>query len=133
MKKALAWGMVVLGLGLSPLARAEWSVFGEVERFKWSESTTPSVTETGPMLGLGVRWRQDRPVGLGFGYEARAYGGSVDYKGSLLFSGAPITGTTDYHGLRQEGQLTYRFRGPGELLLGVGYDYWNRQLTVDQH
>lgn len=131
-KTALAGAILASGLAASPLARAEWSFFADVEHFRWKESTTPSVTETGPMAGVGVRWRQDRPAGLGFGYEARLYGGSVDYDGSLLFSGTPITGTTQYRGVRQEGQAVYRLAGPGALLLGVGYDYWNRQLSADQ-
>jgi hypothetical protein len=134
MKKALAGALVILGLALSPLAWAEWSIFGELERFRWKEHTSPTVTETGPMAGLGVRWRQDRPTGLAFGYEGRLYGGSEHYDGALLFSGTPITGTTQYSGYRNEFQATYRFAGsPAELRLGAGYDYWNRQLSADQH
>jgi len=133
MKRALAGALLVLGAALSPRAWAEWSLFGELEHFRWEEDVSPRVTETGPMLGLGLRWRQEHPAGLNFGYEARLYGGSVDYDGSLLFSGTPITGTTEYGGLRQEGQLSYRFASrPMELLFAVGYDYWNRQLSVDQ-
>jgi hypothetical protein len=134
LKRALAAAMLGLGLALSPLARAEWSAFGELEHFRWKEDVSPRVTETGPMLGVGVRWRQERPAGLGFGFESRVYGGSVDYDGSLLFSGTPITGTTEYGGWRNELQAIYRFTGsPAELVLGAGYDYWNRQLTPDQH
>ena len=133
MKRALAGALLVLGAALSPLAWAEWSAFGELEHFRWKEDISPGVTETGPMLGLGLRWRQDRPAGLRFGYEARLYGGSVDYDGSLLFSGTPVTGTTDYSGLRQELQVAYRLGTSAvELLAGVGYDYWNRQLSAVQ-
>lgn len=134
MRKALSAGLLALGLALSAPASAEWSVFGELERFQWKEHISPSVTETGPMLGLGVRWRQDRPVGFGLAFESRLYGGSVDYDGSLLFSGTPITGTTQYGGWRNEVQAIYRSpSSPAEMVLGVGYDYWNRQLTADQH
>ena len=133
MKRALWAGALLLGLGSSPLARAEWSVFADLERFRWREDISPSVTETGPVLGLGLAWRQERPAGLRFGYEARLYGGSVDYDGSLLFSATPITGTTEYAGMRQEGQALYRLgASPLELLFGVGFDYWNRQLNADQ-
>lgn len=134
MKKTLAGGFLILGLALSSIASAEWSVFGDLEHFRWKEDVSPSVTETGPMIGLGLRWRQDRPAGLLLGFESRLYGGSVDYDGSLLFSGTPITGTTQYGGWRNELQAIYRFPGsPGEVVLGAGYDYWNRQLTPDQH
>jgi hypothetical protein len=126
--------MLALGMAISPLASAEWSVFGDLERFRWKEDISPSVTETGPMVGLGLRWRQDQPAGLGFGYESRLYGGSVNYDGALLFTGEPISGTTVYGGWRNELRATYRFVGsPGEVVLGAGYDYWNRQLTADQH
>ncbi|HET7201545.1 MAG TPA: hypothetical protein VFI80_12100 [Burkholderiales bacterium] len=134
MKPAFAGALLVLGLSVSVLACADWSVFGDLEHFRWREETSPSVTETGPMLGLGLRWRQERPAGFGLGFESRVYGGSVDYDGSLLFSGTPITGTTQYGGWRNELQANYRFPGsPGELVLGLGYDYWNRQLTFEQH
>lgn len=135
MGRLLASGTLLLGLALSPVgAKAEWTVFGDVEHFRWKEDTSPRVTETGPMLGLGLRWRQDRAAGLNIGVESRVYGGSVDYEGSLLFSGTPITGTTQYGGWRNELQGIYRFPGsPAEVVLGAGYDYWNRQLTPDQH
>jgi len=134
LKRALAGAMVCLGLALSPLARAEWSAFGEIEHFRWNEDVSPRVTETGPMLGVGVRWRQERPAGLGFGFESRFYGGSVDYDGSLLFSGTPITGTTEYLGWRNELQGLYRpAGGAAQAVPAAGYDYWNRQLTPDQH
>ena len=134
MRLALAACLLVAGATLSSVAQAEWSAFGETEYFRWKEAVSPSVTETGPMFGLGLRWRQDGP-GLRFGYEGRVYGGSVDYDGALLFSGAPVKGETDYGGVRQELQAIYRLgtSRPFDLLAGVGYDYWNRQLGPDQH
>lgn len=134
MKKALGAGTLLLGVAFSPLASAEWSAFGELEHFRWKEDVSPSVTETGPMVGLGLRWRQDHAVGLGFGFESRVYGGSVDYDGAFLFTDEPLKGTTQYGGWRNEVQGIYRFAGsPGEVVLGAGLDYWNRQLTADQH
>ncbi len=134
MQQAFIAAALALGLALSAPASAEWSAFGEVEHFQWKEDTSPSVTERGPMVGLGLRWREDKPAGLGFGFESRLYGGSVDYDGSLLFSGTPVTGTTQYGGWRNELQAIYRFPGSAaEAVLGAGYDYWNRQLTADQH
>ena len=134
MKRVLAAALLFSGAALTPPAWAEWSVFGELEHFRWKEDISPSVTETGPMLGLGIRWRQDRPARLGFGFESRVYGGSVDYDGALLFTGEPLTGTTRYGGWRNELQARYQFvSSPGAAVLGVGYDYWNRQLSADQH
>ncbi|HEX7052446.1 MAG TPA: hypothetical protein VF211_00750 [Burkholderiales bacterium] len=133
LRKALA-GALLAGAALASPARAEWSVYGELERFRWEEDVSPRVLETGPMLGVGLRWRQDAPAALRFGYEARLYGGAVDYDGASLFGGTPLTGTTDYGGLRQELQALFRPGAGGlELLAGVGLDYWNRQLGADQH
>lgn len=135
MKRALWAAGLLLGLGSSPLARAEWSVSGDLEHFRWKESTSPGVTETGPISGIGLRWTQDRPAGWTFGYHGRLYFGSVDYDGSLLFSGAPVQGTTEYTGMTHEGQAVYRVPGSAAgagLVLGLGYDYWNRELTAFQ-
>ena len=128
--------LLAIGLGvMSPAAQAGWSVSGDVEHFKWRESTTPAVTETGPIFGLGVHWTQDRPAGWGFAYHGRLYFGSVDYDGSLLFTGEPVTGTTEYSGLRNEAQAVYRIPGSAsglELVAGLGYDYWQRALSPFQ-
>lgn len=134
-KPALAAALLVLGAAASPLASAEWSVSGDFERFRWKEHISPSVTETGPIFGLGMHWSQDRPQGWGFRYHGRLYFGSVDYRGSELFSGQPLNGTTDYSGFTNEGQMAYRVPGSpsgAELVAGLGYDYWNRQLTSFQ-
>ena len=134
MKRLLAAAVLAGGAALALPARADWSVFGELEYFRWKEDISPSVTETGPMLGLGIRWRQSGPARIGFGFESRVYGGSVDYDGALLFTGEPVTGTTRYGGWRNEAQALYQFgSSPGAAVLGLGYDYWNRQLSADQH
>jgi len=122
-------------LGFSACAHAGWSITGDVERFRWAESTNPSVTETGPMLGIGARFAQDLPAGWQFGWRGRLYFGSVDYNGALLSTNEPITGTTEYTGLSNEGQAVYRVPGSPyglELVSGLIVDYWNRQLSSFQ-
>lgn len=136
MKKALAGAIVILGIGLSPLARAAWSVSADLEHFRWAEDTSPSVTETGPRLAIGLHWTQEKAAGWQFGYHGRLYFGSVDYTGSLLLSNTPITGTTDYGGITHEGQAVYRVPGSAagaEFVAGLGLDYWNRQLSSVQN
>ena len=99
------------------------------------EDTSPQVTETGPRFGLGLHWTQDRPTGWQFGYHGRLYFGSVDYRGSLLLSNQPASGTTDYGGMTHEGQAVYRIAGNrfgAELVGGLGLDYWSRQLSSFQ-
>ena len=131
---AVLAAVLAVGLAASPLAQAGWGVSADVERFRWDEGTNPRVTETGPMIGLGVQWTQDRPAGWRFGYRGRLYFGSVDYNGSVLLSGTPINGTTDYTGLTNEGQARYRLNNPSgtDVVAGLGYDYWQRQLTSFQ-
>jgi hypothetical protein len=135
MKRLLAGGALVLGMALSSLALAEWTVFGDLERFRWREDVSPSLTETGPMLGLGASWTQARDLGWRLGYRGRLYFGSVDYQGSFLGTDIPASGTTEYSGFSNEAQFIYRFAsgayGP-ELVSGLILDYWNRQLSPDQ-
>lgn len=117
----------------STSAAAAWEITGELERFRWQEDTDPRVTESGPMLGLGLRWTQDRAWGWRWGYRGRLYFGSVDYQGSFLGTDVPVSGRTDYGGLSNEGQLIYRFPGSAaEFVGGLILDYWNRQLSPDQ-
>src|SRR5262249_3416850 len=104
--RQLVLGLLALLIG--PLARAALTVYGGVEYFDWRESTTPSVTETGPLLLGGLIWQQDRDRGVLFGYRGEIYAGSVNYDGADLFTGAPVQSTTQYFGVLNEGQVRYR-------------------------
>jgi hypothetical protein len=129
---ALAAAAATLG---SAAAHAGWYVNGDVERFRWAESTNPGVTETGPMFGIGGGYRQLRPEGWQFGWRARLYFGSVDYNGALLSTNQPATGTSQYTGLVNEAQAIYRLPGNAngmEVVSALVLDYWNRQLSADQ-
>jgi hypothetical protein len=120
--------------GAAGNAAAEWSANLAVEHFRWAESTTPGVTETGPRVGLGVGWMQDRSSGWLFAYRGELYGGSVQYSGAGLFTGTPIEGTTDYYGVKNEVQAILRSAGGrANLILGLGLDYWERWLTNVQN
>ena len=129
---------VALGLSLcvSLPAAAEFSMSLGVESFRWDEATTPSVSEDGPLLALGIAYTQEKDAGLLFAYRGRAYLGDVDYNGAGLFTGQPIQGTTTYTGMSNEVQA--RWRVPAEnqyrtdLLFAVGLDVWERQLTSFQ-
>lgn len=123
-------------LASSAPASAGWGITADMEHFRWAEDTEPRVTETGPRFGVGVSWTQDRPWGWQFAYRGRLYFGSVKYDGTTLFPPhQPITGTTEYGGLINEGQAIYRFPGNAsgaEFVSGLAWDYWNRQLSSDQ-
>jgi hypothetical protein len=122
-------------LAFSASAHAGWSITGDVERFRWAESTDPSVTETGPMFGIGARYTQERPEGWQFGWRGRFYWGSVDYNGAFLSTNQRVMSTTDYTGLSNEGQAVYRLPGNAyglEFVSGLILDYWNRQLSSVQ-
>jgi hypothetical protein len=127
---------VLLLLLTAPMARAELTVYGGVEYFDWRESTTPSVTETGPLALGGLIWMQDRERGLVFGYRGEIYAGSVNYSGADLFTGAPLQSTTQYAGLLNEGQVRYRIPASAsqhvDAMVSVGADIWRRQLSSDQ-
>ena len=126
----------LLALLIAPLASAELTVYGGIEYFDWRESTTPSVTETGPLLLGGLIWQQDRDRGVLFGYRGEIYAGSVNYDGADLFTGAPVQSTTQYFGVLNEGQVRYRIpAGRSEhvdVMLSIGADVWSRQLSRDQ-
>jgi opacity protein-like surface antigen len=116
-------------------AAAGWELTGDVERFRWREDTDPRVSETGPMLGIGLNWTQQRELGWRLGYRGRLYFGSVDYQGSFLGTDIPVSGRTEYSGFSNEAQLAYRFPGAPygpEFVSGLILDYWNRQLSPDQ-
>ena len=134
MRRWLAAGALgVLAAAATPVC-AEWSVSAELERFEWAESVSPSVTETGPRVALGLQWAQDGEAAWRPAYQGRVYGGSPDYDGSFLFSGLPRTGTTEYFGLANELQMLHHLEGAGglELVAGLGWDYWERKLSAFQ-
>jgi hypothetical protein len=121
------------GLGLAGFATgaaAEWTAHVAAEHFHWAEATTPGVTETGPRVGLGVGWTQDRSSGWLLAYRGELYGGTVRYSGAGLFTGTPIEGNTDYYGAKNEVQAIYRSANDrASLIFGLGLDYWERWLT----
>ncbi len=135
MKRALV-ALCALGcLSAAGGASAEWSVDAHYERFRWVESTDPRVTERGPRVGIGASWIQNsKASGWVAAYHGELYGGSVQYRGAYLFSGAPAEGTTVYSGILNEFNAIYRFsdeRGL-QLVSGLGLDYWIRKLSETQ-
>ena len=132
--RSVAFALALAALA-GPCAAGGWSVTADLEHFRWREDTSPSVTETGPRVGLGLGWTQDKAAGWELRYQGRLYFGSVDYTGSLLLSNTPVTGTTDYTGMSHEVQAVYGFPGSAlgtELVAGLGLDVWNRQLSAVQ-
>jgi hypothetical protein len=128
---ALMTSLVASIVLASGAARAEWEANAKVEHFRWAEDTQPGVTETGPRFGIGLGWTQDRESGWLAAWRGELYGGSVEYNGAELFPpNNPIRGTTEYTGFITELQGIYRSPGGNAALIaGLGFDYWNRQLT----
>jgi hypothetical protein len=122
---------------LPAMARAELSLSAGVEYLSWKETTTPEVTESGPLYALGIAYSQDIDAGALFAYRGKLWGGSVDYDGATLFGGTPVESTTDYIGASNE--LQARWRKPGSRggsidgVLGVGLDVWRRSLSSVQN
>lgn len=117
-------------------AQAQLAVSAGIEYLKWEEETTPAVTETGPLLALGLEYTWDQPEGFVFRYRGRFYTGDVAYDGAFLFSGTPVKSTTSYLGIDNEIQARYRKPIEDEywldLVLGLGWDSWQRKLSASQ-
>jgi hypothetical protein len=136
-RQLLAAGALA-GLVVAVPAHAQFAVSAAVEYFTWTEDTSPiQVQETGPMFALGLEWTQRKERGLLGAYRGRFYAGDVDYSGALLFHPTvPVSSTTSYLGMSNEGQLRYRL--PRErsywldLLGAVGVDVWQRKLGSNQ-
>jgi hypothetical protein len=134
MKQVLVALATVVGLGIQS-ANAELHLGGGLEYFDWREDTSPQVKETGPVAAFHAAWIQDKSSGVLFGAKGRVWTGSVDYEGASLVTNQPLSGTTDYFGLGGEGQLRFRTAVRGnhlDFLLGLGWEYWLRQLTRSQ-
>lgn len=129
--KTYAFALLASLVLASGAAHAEWDAFVKAERFRWVEDTQPGVTETGPRYGIGLGWTQDRESGWLAAWRGELYGGSVEYNGAELFPpNRPIQGTTEYTGFITELQAILRSAdGRAALIAGLGFDYWNRQLT----
>ena len=126
---------LALALLWSAGAAAGWSFSADVERFRWQESTAPMVTEKGPRYGLSWEFLGERESGWQFAYRGQFRRGTVDYNGSFLFTGAPATARVRYTGLVNEVQGIYRLAGSRmglELVGGLGWDYWERNILPDQ-
>jgi hypothetical protein len=122
-------------LAVSASAHAGWSLSADLEAFRWEESSTPSVSETGPRYGFGWGFTQQRPEGWQFAYRGQFRRGTVHYTGALLFDPSQaVTARVRYTGIVNEAQGIYRFpQSIGmELVGGLGYDYWERNILPNQ-
>lgn len=113
---------------------AQVALFGGISWFHWDENTSPSVTESGPLFDLGFEYFVPRDTGLMLGYRGKLWFGETDYDGSTLFPPhTPVQATTDYTGFSNE--LQGRYRQPtrsgrfSDVVLGLGYDTWERKLS----
>lgn len=128
---------ILAGCSLLPsMALAELALTGGFDYLRWTESSTPSVKETGPLYTLGLAYTQDRDAGALFAYRGKLWGGSVKYDGATLFGGTPVQSDTSYTGVNNE--LQVRWRKPGKTggnldgVLGAGLDVWRRSLSSVQ-
>lgn len=141
MRRAGARNALVAAIAISVLCwpaigRSELVLSAGVDYLRWVESTSPEVTETGPLAVLGLGYTQNRDAGLLFAYRGKLWGGSVNYDGATLFGGTPVESTSSYLGVTNELQARWRKRGsPGGSLdgvLGLGLDAWRRRLSSVQ-
>ncbi|HXF18484.1 MAG TPA: hypothetical protein VN496_15855 [Burkholderiales bacterium] len=135
--RTLLIAVLLGGSALFPsLARAELTLSAGIDYLNWSETTTPEVTESGPVYALGLAYTQDRDGGALFAYRGKVWWGKVDYDGATLFGGTPIKSKTNYVGVSNEAQVRWRKAGKpsGNLdgVLGAGLDLWRRSLSTVQ-
>jgi len=130
MRSLLAAALLTLSAG----AQASWSISADLETFQWKEDGTPSVTEKGARYGLSWGYLREADAGWQWAYRGQFRRGTVDYSGAFLFTGQPTSARTRYTGLLNELQGSYRFpQSLGfELLGGLGFDYWERNILPDQ-
>jgi hypothetical protein len=129
---ALAFSTCAVVVGMSS-ADADWSLGAGFENFRWKESTSPAVKESGLRWALDLGWVQSRDPGLSAAYEGKYYVGNVDYTGALLGSGLPISGGTHYRGFSNEVQSVYRMpQNALDFVLSAGWDHWSRILQANQ-
>jgi hypothetical protein len=129
---ALAFSTCAVAVGMS-CAHADWSIGAGFENFRWKETTTPEVKETGLRWALDLTWNQSKEPGLSAAYNGKFYVGNVDYTGSFLVSNLPISGETHYRGLQNELQSIYRMpQNAVDLVLAAGWDHWVRDLSASQ-
>lgn len=135
MRRLLPKLFLLAALVPSP-AVSQLAVSVGAEYFWWKEDTTPSVTETGPLYAFGIEYFTRGEEGPVLGYRGKFWLGRVDYDGALLFSGTLIESTTHYTGFGNELQLRHRVpaeRGQvTDLVLGLGYESWERKLSAVQ-
>lgn len=135
MRRALALAAALCAL-LPAAAHAAWSLGGDVEHFRWRESTNPAVTEEGIRYGVGGSWLPAKDSGWLLGWKGKLYWGSVDYDGTLLFSNTPAQGTTRYSGAVNEFLVVYRPADARfdrlDFVGSLGLDAWERRLSAQQ-
>ena len=121
--------LVVSAVGV---ARADIAIGAGAEYFRWKESTSPAVEETGMRWVLDLTWIQSRQPGSSFEYNVKLYAGKVDYEGALLFSNTPLNSDTHYRGVQNELRFVYRMAGGADVHGAFGWDHWRRELSSQQ-
>ena len=129
MKRALAIALGAASLSAASAAWADWSIGGGFENFRWKESTTPTVKESGLRWALDLTWAQSKEPGLSVGYNLKFYQGSVDYTGSFQ-NGVPLSTNADYRGITNEIQTFWRTTSTVDAMLAAGWDRWERKFAV---
>ena len=128
MKRLLAVALGAASISVASAAWADWSVGGGMESFRWEESTTPAVEESGLRFTLELNWQQTKQPGLSAEYQLKFYRGDVDYTGATLFGGTPLSGESRYRGWSNEVRAVWRSQSPVDFVMALGYDQWERRF-----
>ncbi len=130
--------LAISALTATTFAQAAWDVGGGLEHYRWIEylaGTTGNPKENGPRAALFVNWTQEGERGLLLAWQAKLYGGTVNYDTFVMCNcannGVPVSTKTDYGGVLSEGQMFYRYNlGTYKLdqVGGLGLDSWQRSI-----
>jgi hypothetical protein len=133
MKRVWAALFGAMSMSAAGVALADWSASAGAEAFRWKETTSPAVKESGLRWALGLTWTQSQDPGLSAGYNLKFYVGNVDYDGATLFGGVPISGETHYRGMTNEIRAFYRMpQHRIDVVVAGGWDRWERELSAAQ-
>jgi len=116
----------LLALLVATPARAELSIYADLQHYQWKEAGSPEVKISGWLPGIGVNWLYEHERGWGSRYRGGIYGSSLKYE-----SGSTFSGTIHYGGVVNELDALYRLPNASilQFVAGAGVDYWERESS----
>lgn len=131
-------------MGARTAVAGEANIYLAVENFSWREFNDDGsrvLRESGPLFGLGFMYMQEFDNHVTLRPVAEIFGGRVDYDGQAYtintiahtITYQPAKSSTDYFGLKLEGDVGRRFRPAEDAFVepfgGIGLRIWDRNIN----